>query len=475
MSTAATADSPIIEVMPPAVAEMRGLRLRLPAAPTPEEIDALAGRCAEAGVNFLIVRVYRRGTTLWPSDAAVQWHLPRVRHRLGGRDILAELGRACQREGIALGAWLDLLPALDRAHERRTPLTRRHRGWCMRTRAGALFTDGPDGDLAFLCPAHDEVRRFLGDICCELVTRYPIASLWLEEMRYPVGAESAVCLCPICRARVRTELNLDLDDPALEDDAAAQRTWTQWREARLSDLLESLLARVRKARGGVLTMGRVPAGASPEAAERPHRMDWARWVREGKLDLASPAWVNSLGDLSAEEKLDVLRRDFEAVAPVGRLAPMLPLSDLRAENAPLLAGARALALSGHVWDAAPEPPTDDDWAAMRRGHGDDRALVPEIDPLDSMRAVTEETATCATADSDLAAFLADLLGVLQTGYGQFSDAQMGDLLDNLERAEAKARRGEIPLTDPERVTRNLNWLRRQLVFLRGRQLLTHGL
>jgi hypothetical protein len=273
---------------------------------------------------------------------------------------------------------------------------------------------------------------------------------------------------------VRAELDFDLGEMPLDGRDAQYIAWTRWREQQLEALIGEVAARVRKVRGAIPILGATPAGWRPEPIERVGLMDWARWVREGLLDVAAPQWLGALGSTTVEERRATLLADFEAIGPTGRLAPVLPLSDLHAEGTPMLTAIRALPISGHVWDAEPAPPSERDWAAMRRVHGEVSALVPEIDPLDSVRAVIQETARLAPPGAPLATFLDDLLAVLQTGFGQFSDAQMGDLLEDLEKFESQARRGEIGEVDPLRAARNLNWIQRQLVFLRGRQLFHRG-
>jgi hypothetical protein len=451
-------DTPVIEVAPPQVAELRGMRLFLPRSPAVKEIDALVARAADAGINALAVRVYRRGTTLWHSDAAPSWRLPRVRRWLGGRDVLSELAGACRRHAVALCAWVDLLPAMDLSRERHSPLAKRQWAWRMRRFSGSPHPHGAESDLVYLCPARPEVRLFLGDVCSELAVRYPVDALWFEGLRYPVGAErpdTTFCFCPICRSRVKAELGLDLSALPLDLGSSAYRRWTAWREAQLQELLGALVARLREVRSGLVIMGGVPLGWTEDPAHRTGLMDWVQWIREGLLDLATPLPFGSPGALSVAERLALLRRELKAVAPHGRIAPLLSLTALSGEEAPLLSAARALPLSGHVWNAVPTLPTEEEWDEIRRVHGSAQALVPEIDPLDSMHAVINEVA--------------------QTGYGQFSDGQMEKMLEEFGHHHAAAARRELPVADSDRVVRNLDWLQRQLVFLRSRQILTRGL
>jgi uncharacterized lipoprotein YddW (UPF0748 family) len=471
-------ETPVIEVAPPPLAELRGLRLLLPATPSPRELRALVQRAADAGVNALIARVYRRGTTLWLSDTAPSWRLPRARRWLGGRDVLGELAQACLEQGVRLCAWADLLPAMDRSRERRSPLARRHWKWRMRRFNGSPRPQGPERDLVYLCPAWPEVRIFLADVCCELAARYPIDAVWFEGLRYPVGAErpdGTFCFCPQCRARVREEIDLDLDKVPLDVNDEQYRAWIRWREEQLQALITALVSRLRKTRSELAVMAGVPAGATDDPTRRIGLMDWSEWTREGLLDLAAPMWFGSPGAATIDERLATIASDLTAVAPYGRLAPVIGRADMRVCADALLETARALPLSGHVWDAYPGRPTDEEWEIIRQAHGQTPALAPETDPLDSSRAVIGETLPLAGSDSPLGDFLDDLQGVLQTGYGQFSDNQMDKLLSDLTGHWRDVVEGRVRVERPERVERNLDWLQRQLVYLRSRQLLTRGL
>lgn len=471
-------ETQIIEIKPQPVAEMRGLRLLLPrGGASRAHIDQLTGRAQDAGINTLIVRVYRRGTTLWPSEAAPSWRLPRVRHWLGRRDVLAELARSCVRRNLALCAWVDLLPALDLSRERSSPLTKRHWAWRMRRFSGEPYPMVPENSQVFLCPARLEVRQFLGDICTELADRYGVEALWLEGLRYPVGAnrpDTSFCFCPVCVNRVKAELGIDLESTPLDDESESYQAWTSWREDQLRRLLECLLARVRKVRSGLLMMSGVPAGWNEVATKRTGLCDWVRWVREGLLELASPMWFGAPGAITLDERLQMLQGDIEATTPFGRVAPLLPLQCLRERDTRLLETIRQLPMSGHIWDGVGESFTQEDWDLMRQHHGDHPALVPEIDPLDAMRVVTGESLHLVGDETPLGIELDDLLGILQSGYGQFSDKQLEKLLMDLEAFERQAKRRELECSEPDRLIRNLNWLQRQLVFLRGRQLLTRG-
>lgn len=467
----------VVEVPPPPTAEMRGLRVPLRSAPPLQAMTDFAARAAEARVNTLAVRVYRRGVPLWTSEAARRWRLAPPRWWPGGRDVVAELARLCLRHRIAFAAWMDLLPAADLGQRGGKALARRHWRWRMRRFSGSSRPQGIESDQIYLCPSWPEVRAMLGDLAVELTERHPVHALWLEGMRFPVGSrhpDTSLCHCPRCRARVKAELGFDLTEMPLDERHEQYIAWTRWRETQLDGLLEEIVARVREARGAIPVLGGVPAGWQPEPIHRVGLMDWARWVNQGLLDTAAPIDLASPGARSLEERIATLRSDFAAVSPGGRLCPVLPLSDLRAEGTPMLAALRAMPLSGHVWNADPALPSDQDWALMRRVHGEARAIAPEIDPLDSMRAVIQETARLTPDRAPLASFLDDLLAVFQTGYGHFSEGQMGDLLDDLAQYQAQTRDGQVAVADRERATRNLAWLERQLVYLRGRQLLRTG-
>jgi uncharacterized lipoprotein YddW (UPF0748 family) len=469
--------TPVIEVAPPPLAEMRGLRILLPPSPKLAEIQALVGRAAAAGINALVVRVYRRGTTLWPSEAASRWRLPRVRRWHSGRDILAELARACLAEGVALVAWLDLLPAVDHRLERWSPLARRHWAWRMQRFTGSPYPQGVESDQIFLCPARGPVRTFLGDVCTELAERYPVHALWFEGLRYPLGAnrpDTSMCHCAVCRSRVHAELEFELAEMPLDERAWEYQAWSRWRQEQLHVLLTEIVARIRRVRGATPITGGVPMGCSAQPAQSVGLMGWARWVREGLLDLACTMDFGSPGATTPAQRLETLRQDLEAVAPAGRLAPLLPLSDLHAPANPLLEAVRTMPLSGLVWDGFPNGLSGEDWSALQRLHGERAALVPEIDPRDSMHSVIGETAELAEKGGPLSTFLADLLSVLQTGYGQFSDAQMGELLEDLAKYQRAAESGDLAVSDRARAVRNLDWLQRQLIYLRGRQLLTRA-
>lgn len=479
METPSPDSAPVIEVTPPPTAELRGLRLLLPRPATPARVNRLVERAAEAGVNALIVRVYRRGSTLWTSEVAPDWGLPRLRRHLHGHDVLTTLCEACEGAGLHLIAWLDLLPALDRAREWwvLNQFARRHRRRRMRRFTGSSKLTGVESEQMFLCPSWLEVRLMLGDLACEVAERHPIDALWFEGLRFPLGAEkpdTSLCHCQRCRERVKAELDIDLEKMPFDAEREEYLAWTEWREKLLTSLLEELVARVRRVRPGMPIVAGVPAGWQPEPIDRVGLMDWPGWVSSGLLDLACPIEFSSPGAIDLDDRRLRLTNDFEAVDPLGHIAPVLPLEDLHAERPPLRDLMEALPLSGHVWDAYGRLPTDEEWARMREIHGERPALVPELDPLDSMNAIVAETAALTPKGSPLATFLDDLSSVCQRGFGAFSDKQMDTLLEDLEQFEDLGAQGEITVADTERTSRNLNWIQRQLLYLRERQLLTRA-
>lgn len=275
---------------------------------------ALVERAHAIGLNALILQVRPAGDALYASPLE-PW----------SEYLTGEQGRAPQppwdplqtwideaaRRGIEVHAWIN--PYRARHPSARGPLASPH-----------LAVTDPDavrryGDQLWMDPSEPAAMRRTLAVAEDIVRRYPVAGLHIDDYFYPYPVREG-------------ELELPFpDEPAwrrfletLPPDAVARASREDWRRDQVDALVQALHARVRAARPSTAF------GVSPFGVGRPERRppgvtgfsqydklfaNVERWVEQGWMDYLVPQlyWPMT----SAGQPFGVLLDYWRAVAPPG--------------------------------------------------------------------------------------------------------------------------------------------------------------
>ena len=275
--------------------ELRGLWVVRTGLTSPEEIDRVVDRAAEAGLNALFLQVRGRGDAFYASKLQ-----PRSR-LLDGQpatwDPLEHAVARARTRGLAVHAWINVLLTgdfgleLPSGHE-----LVRHPEWVMVPRSAAARAlgampdalrpivrrgaRGGDAEGYYLSPSVPAVTEHLASVVRELVSGYALDGLHLDFIRYP-GPEYDYSRAALLAFRPNLAGRELLSAP--DGDAEA---WDQKRRDAVTLLVGRLSAVAREVRPGIL----VSAAVVPvRATAVSHKFqDWPSWMSSGFLDAVCP-------------------------------------------------------------------------------------------------------------------------------------------------------------------------------------------
>jgi len=140
-------------------------------------------------------------------------------------------------------------------------------------------------DPRWLCPSHPENRRLEIESMVEVATRYDVAGIHFDYIRYPNRQH---CFCPGCRERFEKVIGRKVVNwPAdVRKDKDLHQAWLDFRRAQITAVVEEVHRRVKQAR---------PECQISAAVFRNwpvHRdqvgQDWKAWCARGLLDFVCP-------------------------------------------------------------------------------------------------------------------------------------------------------------------------------------------
>jgi uncharacterized lipoprotein YddW (UPF0748 family) len=230
-------------------------------------------RLAQLGFNTIYPAVWQRGYTLYPSpiaqeltDAAVLPNSP-----FEGRDVLAEIVELAQPLKISVIPWFEyglMLPP-------RSPIACRYPDLLSCDKQGniqrILGANGHQDPNVWLNPCHDRVRKFIVDLIADVVNRYRVAGIQLDDhFAFPVelGYDSP-------RERLRQRFTQQLFS------RANGLQWDEWRAGQLTSLLQDIVSSVKVIRRDC----QISISPNPlDFSKRRYLVDWQKWCELGLVD-----------------------------------------------------------------------------------------------------------------------------------------------------------------------------------------------
>ena len=237
---------------------------------------------AELGFNTIYPAVWQRGYTLYPSEvakeltgAAILPNSPFV-----GRDLLAEIIELAQPLNIKVIPWFEyglmVPPRSTIALQHSELLLLDARGNSRRIKSANNTLD-PN---AWLNPVHDRVRKFIVDSIADVVRRYPVDGIQLDDhFSFPV------------------ELGYDLFTQQLFKQQN-QAHWHEWRGLQLTELLNQIVLLVRSIRSDcIISISPNPLSFSKSQ----YLVNWQQWCNLGLVDeLVLQVYRDDLGAFKRE-------------------------------------------------------------------------------------------------------------------------------------------------------------------------------
>jgi uncharacterized lipoprotein YddW (UPF0748 family) len=232
-------------------------------------------RLADIGFNTIYPVVWQRGYTIHPSEVAKQWTgaalLPNS--PFIGRDVLTEIIELARPLKMRVIPWFEyglmVPPRSTIARQNRDLLT-------LDINDNPQRVQGADGRLdpnVWLNPCHYRVRKFMVDLITEVVKKYPVAGIQLDdhfcfpqELGYDKFSQ-----------QLFQQHNFG-ETPPIEHDS---QIWIEWGSERLTELLQQIVSGVKSVRRDcIVSISPNPLGFSRSR----YLADWQRWQELGLMD-----------------------------------------------------------------------------------------------------------------------------------------------------------------------------------------------
>lgn len=241
---------------------------------SPEQIIDLMEQCKQLGLNTVIFQVRGNGTVYYQSDIE-PWD-----YAFEGRPDFDPLEIACReahRRGMALHAWVNVMPAWKGDVPPNDPdqLYNKYPEWFWYDQK---MQRQPLGWYVSLNPCLPEVRRYLVDLFEELITDYPVDGLHMDYIRFPSETNKGKDYPYDART-----LALFRQTTGQTPTQAPQR-WTEWRVQQVTQLVRDIRNMMRRERPGALLTAAV--GSKIEHHRQVYFQDGSAWLREGLIDAA---------------------------------------------------------------------------------------------------------------------------------------------------------------------------------------------
>lgn len=189
-------------------------------------------------------------------------------------DCLAQAADAGRRSGVPVHARMLNLYAMCAPPGLKAELLKQ----------GRLMLSASGEPTNWLCPTSPENRRLEVALAVEMATRYPVAGIQFDYLRYP---GRGFCFCPRCRRAFQEQTGVRAADlPAAVTSGELRQRWLDWRRLQITSLVAEMAGAVRAARPGAAISAAVFINWEDHRDE--FGQDWKDWVDRGLVDFVCP-------------------------------------------------------------------------------------------------------------------------------------------------------------------------------------------
>lgn len=234
-------------------------------------------RLAKLHFNTVYPTVWNWGYTLYPSEVAkreIGVALDPV-PGLQGRDMLQEVIDQGHQRGMAVIPWFEfgfMLPA-------DSELVKRHPDWITRRRDGSTIWKEGEHDRVWLNPFHPEVQKFIQDLILEIVTKYDIDGIQVDDhFGLPVDFGYDNFTTRLYRQQDQRDWVVQMlqGSPPKKPEA-----WVDWRAYQITSFMEQLFHAIKAKKPDCL----VSVSPNPQHfSKNKYLLDWETWERRGYVE-----------------------------------------------------------------------------------------------------------------------------------------------------------------------------------------------
>jgi len=276
---------------------------------SPQNIERVVTRCADAGFNALFVQVRGSGDAYYMSKTE-----PRASALSSQPPDFDPLGYVLEKahdRGLQVHAWLNTFYVYPGASTPSSPkhVLNRHPEWVLTNRAGRPLSDYTSQEISdhysegiYLSPSIPACRDYLADVFLEIVEKYDVDGVHFDFVRYPfrgnrIDSDWDLGYSPLAREAFQKQHGIDPLD-ILPTDTTLVRIWNDWRRDSVGLLVRDVHSRARSLKPTL----RVSAAVF----ERYHLgrvqafQDWIDWMQKDWIDTCCIMAYNADNDLVSQ-------------------------------------------------------------------------------------------------------------------------------------------------------------------------------
>jgi uncharacterized lipoprotein YddW (UPF0748 family) len=270
-------------------------------------------RLADLGFNTIYPVVWQRGYTIHPSEVAKRWTGSAVlpNSPFVGRDALTEMIELARPLKMRVIPWFEyglMVPP-------QSSIARKHKDLLtLDINDNPQRIQGANGELdpnVWLNPCHYQVRKFMVDLITEVVRKYPVAGIQLDDhFCFPqeLGYDKF--------SQLSFQQHNFGEIAPIEHDS---EIWIEWGAERLTELLQQIVGGVKSVRRDCI----VSISPNPLHFSRSRYLaDWQKWQELGLMDeLVLQVYRDRLDTFELElSKPEVLAARAKIPTSIGILA-----------------------------------------------------------------------------------------------------------------------------------------------------------
>jgi uncharacterized lipoprotein YddW (UPF0748 family) len=291
---------------------------------------------AKAHFNTLYPTVWNGGHTLYPSLIGQTKLVQEQDPLLQGRDPLKEMIPLAKAQKMRVIPWLEfgfMAPA-------DSELARRYPQWLTQRQDGSqVWLEGKVHERVWLNPLHPEVQAWLTDLALELVAKYPIDGLQVDDhWGYPADFGYDPLTIALYQQEHAGQAPppapaLDPNQNCLVPDPQWQE-WVQWRADKMTQAFEQWVQALKARRPDLV----ISVSPNPQTfSKNCFLLDWQAWQEKGLMDeLALQVYRSQFTRFQAElQQPEVQATKAQIPVLVGILAGLkgrpVPLEQLQTQ------------------------------------------------------------------------------------------------------------------------------------------------